>query len=83
MQAVKYFAGTVYCGFHDAFQQGDETLKLLAADAVTGALDPDFRPLINSFLGVRSIDVTSGGVVIGGNFTEFCVSARGLAIFRP
>ena len=49
VQAVKYFSGTVYCGFHDAFQ-GDETLKLLAADAVTGALDPDFRPSINYVL---------------------------------
>ncbi len=83
VQAVKYFSGTVYCGFHDAFQD-DETLKLLAANAVTGAIDPDFRPAINSFFGVRSIDVTDDGVVIAGNFTEVSgVSARGLAIFRP
>jgi hypothetical protein len=83
VQAVKYFSGTVYCGFHDSFQN-DETIKLVAANATTGAVDLNFLPSINTFLGVRAIDVSADGVVIGGNFTVVSgVSARGFAIFRP
>lgn len=83
VQAVKYHNGVTYCGFHDAFQ-GDTTLKLLAVDATSGAVDPDFRPSINTFLGVRAIDVSDAGVAIGGNFTVVSgVAARGFAIFRP
>ncbi len=82
IQAVKYFDGTVYCGFHDGYQ-GDTTVKLLAVDAVSGAIDASFRPSINSFLGVRAIDVTADGLVIGGNFNRVSgVSARGFALFR-
>ena len=81
-QAVKYFADTVYFGFHDGYQ-GDTTLKLLAVNPTTGAVDPGFRPAINSFNGVSAIDASAGGLVVGGRFTSVSgVSARHLAIFR-
>ena len=80
-QAVKYYDDTVYFGFHDGYQ-GDTTLKLLAVDPATGAVDPDFRPAINSFYGVFAIDASAGGLVIGGRFTTVSgTSARHVAIF--
>lgn len=81
-QAVKYFADTVYFGFHDGYQ-GDTTLKLLAVDPSTGAVDPSFKPAINSFYGVFAIDASAGGLVVGGTFTKVSgVSARRVAIFH-
>lgn len=87
-QAVKYYDGVVYFGFHDGYE-GDTTLKLLAVDPTTGAVDPTFRPAINSFYGVWSIDAAPptatslGGLVIGGAFTTVDgVAARRVAIFR-
>lgn len=81
-QAVKYFAGTVYFGFHDGYQ-GDTTLKLLAVDPTTGAVDPGFKPAINSFNGVWAIDASADGLVVGGSFTKVSgVTARRLAIFH-
>jgi hypothetical protein len=82
-QAIRYFDGTVYFGFHDGYL-GDTNTKALAVDALTGAVDPSWMPTINTFLGVRSIDVTADGVVLGGNFTLVSgVKARGFAIFHP
>jgi PKD repeat protein len=81
IQALRYFGGTVYFGFHDGFQ-GDSSLKALAADAATGVLDPSFRPRIVGFWGVWAIDVTDEGVVLGGDFTQVSgVPARGWARF--
>lgn len=87
-QAVKYFDGSVYFGFHDGYQ-GNTALKLLAVNPKNGAVDPSFRPTINSFYGVWSIDAAApsgtspGGLVIGGAFTTVDGhSARRLAIFR-
>ena len=80
-QAVKYFDGTVYFGFHDGYR-GDTSIKLLAVNPDNGAVDAAFMPAINSFYGVRAIDASSGGLVVGGNFTTVSgVSARHLAIF--
>jgi hypothetical protein len=42
VQAVVHHRDTVHFGFHESFE-GDTRLRLLAADATTGALDPDFR----------------------------------------
>ncbi|MFN8125483.1 MAG: PQQ-binding-like beta-propeller repeat protein [Candidatus Nanopelagicales bacterium] len=53
VQAVAYEAGNVYFGFHEGFEN-DLTLRLLAADAQTGALE-NFRPPVNSFYGVRGL----------------------------
>jgi hypothetical protein len=83
VQAIRYFDGNVYFGFHDGYL-GNTNTKALAADALTGVVDPNWSPTINTFLGVRSIDVTADGVVLGGNFTLVSgVKARGFAIFHP
>lgn len=83
VQAVDYFNGVVYFGFHEGFG-GDTALRLLAADARTGALDPDFRPTFNMFWGVWSITAVAGGLVVGGEFTRVSgVTARYWVRFRP
>jgi WD40 repeat protein len=69
IQAIDYFAGTVYIGFHDNFQ-GDTHTKLLAANSQSGGVDPSFRPTFNQFFGVRSISAGPWGLVIGGQFTN-------------
>ncbi|TIC80649.1 hypothetical protein E8D34_18510 [Nocardioides sp. GY 10113] len=68
VQAVRYYDGDVYFGFHEGFRN-DTSVRLLVADAVSGALDNSFRPSFNQFWGVRAIDATAGGVVAGGQFT--------------
>lgn len=63
-QAVTHHAGKVYFGFHDGFQ-GDTSLRLLAADANTGALDPSFRPTFDLFWGVFSVAASDQGLIAG------------------
>src|SRR3546814_15480116 len=41
--AVRYREGNVYFGFHEGFG-GSTAVRVLAADADTGALEPAFRP---------------------------------------
>lgn len=69
IQAIDYFDGEVYVGFHDNYQ-GDTQTKLIAVDAASGAVDPSFRPTFNQFWGVRSISAGPWGLVIGGQFTN-------------
>jgi len=79
-QAVGYHDGTLYFGFHEGFA-GDTSVRLLAADALTGELE-DFRPTMNSFFGVWAIDASSEGLVPVGEFTRVSeVPTRGLAVF--
>ncbi len=68
-QAMVYYRGVVYFGFHDGYQ-GNTSLRLLAADAQTGAVDPSFRPTFDQFWGVWAIDVSAAGLVVGGDFTS-------------
>ncbi|TIC84808.1 PKD domain-containing protein [Nocardioides sp. GY 10113] len=68
-QALAYYRGEVYFGFHDGFQ-GDTSLKLLAADASTGAIDPTFRPSFDQFWGAWTVDVSEKGLIVGGDFTS-------------
>ncbi len=80
IQAVAYYDGTVYFGFHDGYQ-GDGSTKLLAANADTGQLQP-FSPRFNNFWGVFAIAAGPGGVVAGGDFSTVSgVRARNLARF--
>ena len=69
-QAIEYDAGYVYFGFHEGYG-GDLTARMLAADATSGALDPNFRPTVNSFFGVWSIDSGNDTLAVGGEFTNF------------
>ena len=68
-QALAYYRGEVYFGFHDGYQ-GNTSLKMLAADATTGAIDPTFRPTFDQFWGAWTIDVSERGLVVGGDFTS-------------
>jgi hypothetical protein len=80
VQALKYYGGNVYFGFHEGFA-GDTTVRLLAADAGTGKLEA-FRPTVNSFYGVWALDATDRALVAGGEFTKVSgVPTQGVAIF--
>ncbi len=82
VQAIEYYRGRVYFGFHDGYK-GNRKIKLLSASASTGAVDPHFRPQFNGFWGVLAIDVSARGVVAGGDFTRVGgVAARGWVRFR-
>ncbi|HSV40649.1 MAG TPA: PKD domain-containing protein [Nocardioidaceae bacterium] len=80
-QALTYYRGVVYIGFHDGYQ-GDASLKLLAVDASSGAVDASFRPEFDDFWGVWTIDISERGLVAGGDFTTVQnISTRGFALF--
>ena len=82
VQAVTYHQGNVFFGFHDHFA-GDTTVRLLAADASTGALE-DWRPTINSFFGVWAIAAAGDSIAVGGEFTDISgVPVQGVAVFNP
>jgi hypothetical protein len=68
-QAIRYSDGNVYFGFHEG-DIGDHSVRMLAADAATGAIDPTYRLPINSFYGVWDIDANDDALVIGGEFTN-------------
>ena len=80
LQAVDYYSGTVYFGFHDGYQ-GDQSIKMLAANATNGQLQP-FFPRFDGFWGVFAITAGPGGVIAGGEFTRVAgVGARNVARF--
>ena len=80
MQAIEYTNGEVYFGFHEGYA-GNPLRHLLAADAVTGVIDPNFQPNVNSFWGVWSIDASDGTLAVGGEFTNFDgVAVQGIAL---
>ncbi len=80
VQAVTYSGGNVYFGFHEGFG-GDTNVRVLAADAVTGQLETAFRPPVNSFWGVRSLDSSARGLLVGGEFTTINGVEVGRAAF--
>lgn len=83
VQAVAYHDGTVYFGFHESYDD-DPSLRLLAADAGTGALDNSFDPSFDRYWGVRAISASSSGLAAAGDFTQVSgVAAQGLALFPP
>ncbi|KRF12677.1 hypothetical protein [Nocardioides sp. Soil796] len=83
IQAIEYYRGRVYFGFHDGFR-GNKRIKMLAASAFTGALDRNFRPRFDGFWGVKAISVSRLGVVAGGDFnTVDGEQVRGWVRFRP
>ncbi|HET7735750.1 MAG TPA: hypothetical protein VFK52_07230 [Nocardioidaceae bacterium] len=81
IQAIDYFDGRTYFGFHDGYQ-GDTTLKIQAVSAYTGVLDSAWTPRFDAFWGVFAISVTERGMVLGGEFTKVSgVNAQGFARF--
>lgn len=82
VQAVRYFGGNLFFGFHDGFG-GDTTVHLLAADAGSGVLET-WKPAINSFWGVWAIAAGSDSLAVGGEFTTFSgVRTQGIALLGP
>jgi hypothetical protein len=80
-QAIRYFDGNVYFGFHEG-EIDDHTTRLLVADAATGSIIPSFRLPIDSFYGVWDIDAAADALVIGGEFLHVNgVADQGVAIF--
>jgi hypothetical protein len=81
VQAVTFYGGNVYFGFHEGYLL-DTTVKLLAADATRGTVETAFKPSINSFYGVWALAASSRGLVAGGEFTRVTnVNAGRLALF--
>ncbi len=81
VQAIRYAGGNVYFGFHEG-ALGDHSVRLLAADAGTGAL-VNVRPPIDSFYGVWDIDATPTDLVIAGEFQHVAgIARRSVANFR-
>jgi WD40 repeat protein len=68
VQAIGYADGEVYVGFHDNYEGNPQT-KLLAVDADSGAVNQNFRPTFDKFMGVRSISASDNGLIVGGQFT--------------
>lgn len=66
-QAVHYFNGNVYFGFHEG-DLGDSTVRMLTADAATGAVVTPYHLPIDSFFGVWNIDASADALVLGGEF---------------
>ncbi len=82
VHTVRASGGNVWFGFHEGFA-GDFSVRLLGADATSGALVP-FRPRIDSFMGVWAIDATATTLAIAGEFwTVEGLSSRGVAVFAP
>jgi hypothetical protein len=80
VQAIELAGGNLFFGFHDR-STSDPTVRLLAADALTGELEPTFRPPIDSGFGVWAITAHPRGLVIGGTFTRVSgVRTRGVAV---
>lgn len=82
VQALAYHDGNVYFGFHEGFA-GDTSVRLLAADAVTGSLELAFHPVVNSFWGVWAVAASSRGVIAGGEFTRVSGVAAGRLAYFP
>lgn len=79
-QAVAYYDGNLFFGFHEGFE-GDLSVRLLAVDVLTGELE-DFRPSVNSFFGIWALDANAVGLAGGGEFTNVSgVGTRGIAVF--
>lgn len=80
VQAVTYWGGNVYFGFHEGFN-GNANVRLLAADADTGDLEPAFQPSVDSFWGIRALDANAHGLLAGGEFTTVSGVPAGRAAF--
>jgi hypothetical protein len=81
VQAVDYYDGSLYLGFHDNYQ-GDRQTHLIRIDPTTRAVS-SFRPVFNQFWGVRTISAGPWGLVIGGQFSAISgVWAHNVAIWR-
>jgi hypothetical protein len=83
VQAIRFANNNAYFGFHDGFG-GNNTLRLLAADALSGALVDGFAPASSGSTGVMAIDVSGNYLVSAGKFPRMGgVAVRGVSVHRP
>lgn len=71
VQAIAVQGSLVYAGGHFGSRFGGVTRRDFAAvNAATGAVDPDFKPVVyDRYPGVRSLDSTPRALYAGGEFT--------------
>ena len=83
-QAVRYYNGNVYFGFHEG-AIGDHTVRMLVADATTGVLENSYRPPIDSFFGIWAIDASPDGssCSAASSPTSTASATQGVAIMPP
>jgi outer membrane protein assembly factor BamB len=68
--AVAVFDGQLIVGGHFQYYAGQFRGHIAAVDALTGALDANWHPRVNSTLGVTAEFAASDHVYIGGAFTK-------------
>jgi len=71
VQAVSFADGLVYAGGHFGARFGGQPrIDLAAANAATGAVDPNFKPKVfDRFPGIRALVATPGALYAGGEFS--------------
>jgi hypothetical protein len=80
VQAVVYARGNAYFGFHDGYN-GDTTLRLLAADAGSGAITP-FAPQSAGNVGVLALSSDGPYLAAVGKFPKMGgVNVKNVAVF--
>jgi hypothetical protein len=81
VQAVVYDGGKLYFGFHGGYD-GDNTKRLMVADAASGVLDAGFRPKMNGIVGVADVGVDAGVLAAVGDFSAAAgVPLGGVGLF--
>jgi hypothetical protein len=83
VQAVAYTPqGYVYFGCHDGVLDSMDDNRLAVLNATTGKIY-DIYPQMNSFFGVRALDMAGSWLAVGGEFTQMNgLSQQYLAIFN-
>ena len=74
--AVAVFDGQVIAGGHFRNYEGQFRGHIAAVDALTGALDPNWHPRLNSTVGVTAEFAASDHLYIGGAFTTVAGTAQ-------
>ena len=82
VQAVAYARqGYVFFGCHDGVLDSLDDYRMAVLNANTGAIY-DIYPTMNSFFGVRAMDITGDYLAVGGDFSRMNeVTQRYLAVF--
>ncbi|MBN1306356.1 MAG: hypothetical protein JXA18_00460 [Chitinispirillaceae bacterium] len=82
VQAIAYARqGYVYFGCHDGVLDSMDNFRLAVLNATTGTIY-DIYPPMNSFFGVRALDITDNCLAAGGEFTRMNeITQRYLALF--
>ena len=81
VQGIVYDDGRLYFGFHGGYN-GNNTKRLMVADAACGTLDAAFQPSTNGIAGVVDVAADGGVLAAVGDFTGVSgVTLGGLALF--